>query len=185
MREIEDPADVVRGRVRHLLGTELSSQWDADQQLGWAGMMEVSRQLSSKHDREMVRKHGFSLTLLSLLGRLDACDGPALQARDLASDLQISPGRVSRHLATLEAAGLAVRSSNAQDGRGLDVELTKSGREQLAEARQTARDIVERDFLSLLTPDELATLSRVAAKILRGTAEAAAQGHDALTKEPD
>ena len=38
-----NPADAVTRRVEYLLGAELSGRWDSDQQLGWAGMMEISR----------------------------------------------------------------------------------------------------------------------------------------------
>lgn len=162
-----DPADAVRRRVQSLLGAELSSRWDVDQQLGWAGIMEVSRVLPARHNREMMAKHGLSLTLLGLLGRLEECGPAKLQARDLALDLDLSPGRVSRHLTTLEAAGLLKRSHNADDRRGVDVELTNAGRARLAAARQTASEIVERDFLGHVTPSELAVLARVALKILR------------------
>ncbi len=157
----------VRRRVEYLLGEELGNRWDADQQLGWAGIMEISRLLPAKHNREMLAEHGLSLTLLSLLGRLNECHQPTLLARDLAIDLDLSPGRVSRHLSTLEAEGLLIRRHSAGDGRALDVELTDAGRARLAAARQTAVAIVERDFLSRLTPDELVMLARVATKILR------------------
>ncbi|MBV8955287.1 MAG: MarR family transcriptional regulator [Solirubrobacterales bacterium] len=115
----------------------------------------------------MIAKHGLSLTLLSLLGRLSESDHRTLQARDLAADLDLSPGRVSRHLATLETAGLLTRTHNTDDGRALDVELTDAGRALLAAARQTAVEIVERDFLSHITPRETAHLARIATKILR------------------
>lgn len=164
-----DPAGAVKRRVEYLLGAELSGRWDADQQLGWAGMMEISRLLPAMHDREMIAKHELSLTLLSLLGRLNECDQAALQARDLAVDLDLSPGRVSRHLTTLEAAGLLTRRRDADDGRALDVELTDTGRARLAAARQTALQIVERDFLYHITPSEMATLAQIATKILRAT----------------
>ena len=165
--EAPDPATAVERRVAYLLGTELSGRWDTDQQLGWAGLMEISRLLPAKHDREMQAAHGLSLTLLSLLGRLDERDEAAPQARDLAVDLNLSPGRISRHLTTLEAAGLLVRSHNADDGRALDVELTQAGRDRLAAARRTALDLVERDFLSHISPSELAVLAHVATKVLR------------------
>jgi DNA-binding MarR family transcriptional regulator len=162
------PTDAVKRRVEFLLGQDLSSLWDADQQVAWAGFLEISRLLSGMHDREMISKHGLSLTLLSLLGRLNECDATAaLQARDLAVDLDLSPGRVSRHLATLEDEGLLIRSHSTTDGRALDVELTDAGRARLAGARQTAHEIVERDFLSYLTPTETATLARIASKILQ------------------
>lgn len=167
--EAEDPADAIKRRVEYLLGAELSSRWDAVQKLGWAGIMEVARLLPAKHNREMMTEHGLSLPLLSLLGRLDALDQEAPQARDLAVDLDLSPGRVSRHLTTLETAGLLRRSHNADDGRALDVELTTAGRTRLAAARQTALEIVERDFLACITPSELDVLARVAIKVLRAT----------------
>jgi DNA-binding MarR family transcriptional regulator len=163
----QDPASTISRRVESLLGAELSSRWDTDQQIGWAGLLEISRLLPAMHDREMMARHGLSLTLLSLLGRLSATDHRTLQARDLAADLDLSPGRVSRHLATLETAGLLTRSHNADDGRALDVELTDAGRARLAAARKTAVEIVERDFLSHLTPRETADLARIATKILR------------------
>ncbi len=88
-------------------------------ELTWAGVMEIARLLPPKHNREMMTSNSLSLTLLSLLGRLEARDGPALQARDLAVDLGISPGKVSRHLNTLQAMGLLTRRHNSDDGRAL------------------------------------------------------------------
>ncbi|MGW6832117.1 MarR family winged helix-turn-helix transcriptional regulator [Streptomyces sp. NPDC054949] len=163
-----DPADAVELGVEYLLGNELSSRWDSDQKRAWAGVMEISRLLPAKHDREMIAEHGLSLTLLRLLGGLNERDQP--QARDLAADLDMSTGRVSRHLATLEAAGLLRRTHNAEDKRSLDVELTDAGRARLAAARQTALEIVERDFLAHLTPDEMATLARITTRVLRANA---------------
>lgn len=159
--------DTVMRRVDYLLGVELSSRLTDDQQLGWAGLMEIARLLPAMHDREMMARQGLSLTLLSLLGRLDGCDYPSLQARDLAVALGLSPGRVSRHLATLEHAGLLTRSRSLDDGRSVGVALTDAGRARLASARQTAMAIVERDFLSQITSDEMALLAQVAAKVLR------------------
>jgi DNA-binding MarR family transcriptional regulator len=140
---------------------------NADQQLGWAGLLEISRLLPAMYNREMIAEHGLGLTLLTLLGRLNEPDRAALQARDVAVDLDLSPGQVSRHLDTLEAAGLLIRSHNADDGRALDVEITDAGRARLAAARQTALGIVELDFLSHITPSETAALAHIATKILR------------------
>lgn len=162
-----DPTDAVKRRVGSLLGASLSSRWNDDQQLAWAGLMEVSRVLAAEHDREMMARHGLSLTLLSLLGRLSECDEAVSQARDLAADLNLSPSRVSRHLATLESAGLVSRSHDAEDGRALDVELTDAGRARLAAARETAVEIVERDFLGRFTAGEIADLARFATKLLQ------------------
>lgn len=53
------------------------------------------------------------------------------------------------------------RTHNAEDIRSLDVELTAVGRVRLAADRQTALEIVERDFLAQLTPVEMATLARI------------------------
>lgn len=166
----DDATAAVRRRVEHLLGPDLTGALDDERMLAWAGTMELSRLLPAKHDREMQAEHGLSLTLLSLLGRLDDCDQAGLQARDLAVDVHLSPGRVSRHLATLERAGLLTRSHNADDGRALDVKLTRAGRERLAQARRTAVAIVERDVLSPLTPEEVTALARIAAKLLRANA---------------
>ena len=163
----QDSTDAVKRRVEYLLGAELSSRWDADQQLGWAGMMEISRLLPAMHDRELTARHGLSLTLLSLLGRLNESEDTASQARDLAVDMDLSPGKVSRHLATLQAAGLLIRTHNSDDGRALDVELTDAGRARLADARRTALEIVDRDFLSHITPSEMVTLAHIATKVLR------------------
>jgi DNA-binding MarR family transcriptional regulator len=152
------------------MGATLAREWNADQQLGWAGMMEISRLLPAKHDREMIAEHGLSLSLLSLLGRLADCEQTPLQARELAIDLDLSPGRVSRHLATLESEGLLTRTLSSEDGRALDVALTDAGRTRLAAARRTAHRIVQRDFLSHITPEQMTTLAEIADQILRANA---------------
>lgn len=63
---------------------------------------------------------------------------------ELATLLRVPPTSISRHVARLVDAGLAVRSPNAADRRSYLLELTETGRAALATIAPRVRDVVGR-----------------------------------------
>lgn len=90
----------------------------------------------------------------------------AVSAAELARDLGIDPGQLSRTLKRLTAAGLVTRSADASDGRRAALTLTDHGHEVLAplEAEQRRRVAAG---LAGLTPEAIHRLIGAMADIER------------------
>ncbi len=91
---------------------------------------------------EHILKSRFSLAEARLLYELAHREGPS--AADLARDLSLDPGYLSRMLRALETAGLIVRTPSKSDGRQATIALTEEGRAAFAPLdRQSAESVAE------------------------------------------
>ena len=119
--------------------------------------------------------------LLSLLGRLGRIGHSALNGkssqnlilqilsksehmtqRELPEQLGIQPGSVSEIIKKLEAAGMIIRQSNAEDRRTVDIALTEAGKAQ-AEASRSHH--VNHTLFETLTDDEKQQLLTLLEKV--------------------
>ncbi|MEQ1708452.1 MAG: MarR family transcriptional regulator [Terricaulis sp.] len=111
--------------------------------------------------------------------RVLATEGPCSQAKVVRAT-KLDPASVSRHIATLEAEGMATRSAS-DDHRGMRiVTLTKKGQSWFEWARRT-RLKLERALLKGVDERDLAAFSRVLAHIDARATELAAKA-DALNE---
>lgn len=78
---------------------------------------------------------------LMLMHRL-ACDG-AKRPSDLAADASLDLSTVSRHIRTLDDAGLIARDPDPDDGRSYRLSLTDKGTDLMVEALQRRERSVE------------------------------------------
>jgi DNA-binding MarR family transcriptional regulator len=100
---------------------------------------------------EHLMKSPFSLTEARLLFELAHRNKPA--AADLARDLGLDRGYLSRTLASFDNRGLIAREASPADGRQSLLSLTGAGRAALAELDHGARDDVAR-LLRALSDDD-------------------------------
>lgn len=116
-----------------------------------AELVDEFRELMARHarvmselERELQRRHGLTVTELEALARLadDGEDGCRLQA--LVEGVHISQSALSRLISRLESEGLVSRKSCAADRRGIFACITDAGRQRLAEAQPTQRDVLAR-----------------------------------------
>ena len=84
--------------------------------------------------------------------------------QELARAVGIEGPTLTRHLDTLEQAGLVVRRRDPDDRRTVKVELTQKGRERHAQLRE-AVTAFDRRLRSGLTADELAQLRQLLSKL--------------------
>ena len=72
---------------------------------------------------------------------------------DLANDLALDLSTVSRHVRTLESAGLVLREADPDDGRSFRVRVTEQGTDLLVESLDRREQAVERVLDSWDTDD--------------------------------
>jgi DNA-binding MarR family transcriptional regulator len=110
--------------------------------------------------------HGLNQGEYRLLLRLAtrAADN-RMSAGELSRALMLSSGAMTNRLDRLETAGLVRRVPDPRDRRGVMIELTDEGREQVDAAviEQAAKEI---DVLSALSGRELASLNQLLRKVL-------------------
>jgi DNA-binding MarR family transcriptional regulator len=122
------------------------------------------------------RLHSAAIHLLRRLRKEDDASGltaPRLSALSvvvfggpltlgaLAAAEQVRPPTMTRIVAALEEAGLAVREASPNDGRVVLIRATAAGTRLLQEGRSRRVDTLAQQ-LAALPPDELATLERAA-----------------------
>jgi len=95
-------------------------------------------------------------------GQMDSLDllarRPSWRMSDLAEALRIDPSTATRAVQRLVTAGLAVRTPNDDDGRGVMVEITDAGRSRHADAN-ARRGLLMTHMLSAFTPEERPVLA--------------------------
>jgi DNA-binding MarR family transcriptional regulator len=69
------------------------------------------------------------------------CSGP-VRLSELASKAEVDASTISRHVRTLEQAGLIRRSPDPDDGRAFRVELSDEGREKFAAATKRRQELL-------------------------------------------
>ncbi|MFF2623610.1 MarR family winged helix-turn-helix transcriptional regulator [Oerskovia jenensis] len=93
----------------------------------------------------------------------DAAAGERTTATSLADRLHLDPATLSPLVRRLEATGYLTRSRNEQDGRVVDVTLTRAGRDLRARAEEVPPAITA---ATGLTPDELMEVHAAASKVV-------------------
>lgn len=93
-------------------------------------------------------------------------DEPGLSSRALSEATFIEQTLISKHLRKLVDEGYVQRSIESADARKVALNLTAKGAALRQEADRLGEEM-ERDFLSVLTPEELDLFNRCLAK-LRG-----------------
>jgi DNA-binding MarR family transcriptional regulator len=95
-------------------------------------------------------------------GQMDSLDllarEPSWRMSELAEALRIDPSTATRAVQRLVSSGLAVRSSNDEDGRVVMVEITDAGRARHAEVN-ARRGLLMTHMLGAFTPEERPVLA--------------------------
>lgn len=102
---------------------------------------------------------------LEVLTELDLV-GP-LTPSQLAEDLLLTSGGMTVRLNRLQDAGLIERQPNPQDGRGVLIHLTQTGRD-LAEDALTTLLVAQTAIIETLEPSDRTHLSRLLRTLLTG-----------------
>ncbi|MBL0888828.1 MarR family winged helix-turn-helix transcriptional regulator [Myceligenerans indicum] len=119
----------------------------------------VRRWIDGRAGKDHVGAAGAGV-LFHLAGRTGASVG------EIARELNSSVSGVSGLIDRLSKAGLVVRASDPDDGRGVQVRSTESGREAAAEAAGVLSELNEH-LTAGFSPDELDTVTRWLERVQR------------------
>lgn len=141
-------------RVRPFLSADPAVALDLLAQSLVDGITECSRRLRTVDlPAGLTRERVAAMALIAEHGRISVTQ--------LARLLNVRAQTVSRMLSSLVADGLARKSPEKSDGRGVVISLTQKGRRALTSAQKKSVEHLRRQ-LEKLTPDQVAVLTMLA-----------------------
>lgn len=136
------------------------------EQLVWQDVVRLTRRIYSALAKDMLESSGLSGADFEILVALTDHAGARRRAKDLALDLEWGKSRLSHQIKRMEARGVVVREECATDKRGTYVAVTDLGQQLLAQAAPQHVALVRTLVIDALSPDDLATLGELTAKLL-------------------
>lgn len=123
---------------------------------------QVSAAARAKASQVYKRALGLNIRELRVLRAIG--DEPGLSSRALSEATLIEQTLISKHLRKLVDEGHVRRELESADARRVNLHLTAKGSAVRREADRLGEEM-ERDFLSVLSPEELDSLNRCLAKL--------------------
>jgi DNA-binding MarR family transcriptional regulator len=117
--------------------------------------------LVDRLDEDLQQSFDLSMTEYEILVRLSERPGRQLRMAQLADALAHSRSRVTHTVARMEKAGLVLRTTSPEDGRGIICRLTDAGFALLEKAAHVHVNGVRDYLVDLASPDDFAALGRV------------------------
>ena len=131
----------------------------------WAALIKARAAVVPLLEAEVAAK-GLPLSWYDVLLVLNAAPDRRLRMSELGEQAVLSRTRVSRVVAELEEAGLAIRYSDGLDRRSSFAEITANGRRRLRQVAPTYLRGIQRHFAGYLTDDEVRVITRALTRVL-------------------
>lgn len=138
----------------------------ASQERAWRRYRRMRTLLDLQIARDLSRDSGLSDTDYDVLSILSEGPAEGWRSRDLGARLFWSTSRLAHHAGRMEQRGLVARQPCPGDARGAIITLTPRGRDTLTAAAPPHVASVRRHLIDLLTPEEIAALDTIAAKVI-------------------
>jgi DNA-binding MarR family transcriptional regulator len=149
----------------YVRGADGLVRWSDVHAEAWVGFLETHKRLTRALDAELDGRHRLTLSATEVLGRLASAESRCMRLSKLAGATGLSLSRISRIVDSLVKRGLVIRKGREDDARAVEAHLTPSGLELAREAQASHFASVQASFFDQLSPDELATLARVFARL--------------------
>ena len=134
---------------------------DEDEQHSWRALLMGMTLLLDRLDDDLRRNCDLSLVEYEILVRLSEREGRQMRMAQLADALAHSRSRVTHTVARMEKAGLVVRGSSPDDGRGVVATMTEHGHHVLARMAPIHVSGVREHLVDLASREDFAALGRV------------------------
>ncbi|ASO21006.1 DNA-binding MarR family transcriptional regulator [Actinoalloteichus hoggarensis] len=157
---------------------------DGDQQRAWRGYRRMRLLLDARLARDLTADSGLSMSDYDVLSTLSESEGHRRGISELAGRMLWSKSRLSHHLTRMEQRGLVTRQVCATDGRAAVAVLTDAGLRTLQAAAPGHVDAVRAHFVDLLTSEQLAVFTEIAAAVLANLGESSVSLDDPTADDP-
>lgn len=144
----------------------------------WSGFLRGHALITRQLDADLRARGGLALSEFEILLQLAWAGGERRMAQ-IADDVILTGGGVTRIVARLEKAGLIERRSCPADGRGVFAALTDRGWTKYRAAQKVHLEGVKRLFLAGASPAELKAAAGLFARV---TARARAESGQACAQ---
>jgi DNA-binding MarR family transcriptional regulator len=118
-------------------------------------------------DEDLQRGANISMSDYAALVHLSEAEAGHLRVRELANLAELSGSHMTRVIDDLARAGFVVKSRNPEDGRGIDVQITKAGLKRLQDAYPIHLASVRSRIMNQVQPSALSCFGDVMAAIVR------------------
>ncbi|HEY0952989.1 MarR family winged helix-turn-helix transcriptional regulator [Nocardioides sp.] len=134
---------------------------DDTEQRSWRALIMGMTLLLDRLDDELRRACDLSLVEYEILVRLSEAEGRQMRMAQLADALAHSRSRVTHTVARMEHAGLVVRRSSPDDGRGVVATMTDEGLDLLERMAPLHVEGVRAHLVDLVSREDFAAVGRV------------------------
>ena len=131
-----------------------------DEELLWRAMNRIAAALPRALDAELLRAAGLTLHEYAVLLRLFEADGRALRMAELATEVTLSPSRITRLVDGLCTRDLVTKTRCPADGRGYVAALTDEGAARLSAAHPALLSRAHQHVFDHINPAAVGTLGR-------------------------
>lgn len=138
-----------------------------DERVGaWINLEQAARVIQNLLEERLQAAAGLSGPEFELLWRLEVTAGKQLQMNEIANQLLASKSGITRLVERLEAKGLLVRQTPADNRRVVHARLTSTGEAALIRARAAFMAGLDDAFSAHLSDGEVQSMRRMLRKLL-------------------
>jgi len=148
----------------------------------WMALLTTAQLLPSALDEQLTADAGLINFEYGILGVLNIAPEQTMRMGELAAVLKSPAPRLSKAVNRLEARSLVERVACPGDGRAINVHLTREGRRTWLQVTPSHIAFARDTILGSLTPEELATLTRLLQPVIARLDPDACRGDDASEK---
>ncbi len=131
----------------------------ADEARAWLALVNASQLLPVALDAQLQEDAQLTHFEFMVLGALNLVPDGTLRTSVLAARVHSTLPRLSKVITRMSGRGLVERAASTEDGRVIDVVLTREGRKALLLALPGHLDFVRSTVLERLTPDQMTALA--------------------------
>jgi DNA-binding MarR family transcriptional regulator len=127
----------------------------------WGGLLRTHTVLYRELERRLVKSNDMAISTYDVLLRLAWAGRSGLRMSELATQLLMTTGGLTRLADRLERDGLITRTRTAHDLRGYEARITPAGRKALRSANQRHLADIRELFLDHVSREQLEALADV------------------------
>ena len=158
------------------IGGDQTRWLDDDEQRSWRALVMGMTLLLDRLDDDLRRNCDLSMVEYEILVRLSESAGRQMRMAQLADALAHSRSRVTHTVARMEHAGLVVRMSSPDDGRGVVATMTDKGFDLLERMAPLHVEGVRAHLVDLVSRGDFQAVGRV----MNAVCDHLVEGHPAM-----